>query len=305
MRTTSGHLIYTEVETMELKKHQPPMTVEEQIENLKNLGLIIDNEDEVKDFFNDISYFRLIKGFSIGLKKRNDIYNEGVTFDEIKELYLFNANFRQAIFAQVEKVEINLRCRISNYFSCKYGIFGYEDASNFQDATYHAGFLKDVEEKVTRNRKAPFVKNFQNNYETGKLPLYAIVELFSFGTLSKFYKNMKSEDKKAIAQTYGVGYTYLESWIEHIAFVRNICAHYGRIYNVKLAKTPALYKQYSKQGISSMRVFATLLCLKHVLPDDRHWKDFVDLIENLLDKYSHVKIEAMGFPENWKEILIK
>lgn len=34
-------------------------------------------------------------------------------------------------------------------------------------------------------------------------------------------------------------------------------------------------------------------------------KDFVDLIENLLDKYSHVKIEAMGFPENWKEILIK
>ena len=116
---------------------------------------------------------------------------------------------------------------------------------------------------------------------------------------------MKSEDKKAMAQTYGVGYTYLESWIEHISFVRYICAHYGRLYNVKLAKTPALYKQYSKQGISSMRVFATLLCLKHVLPDDRHWKDFVDLIENLLDKYSHVKIEAMGFPENWKEILIK
>ena len=305
MRTTSGHLIYTEVETVELNKHHPPMAVEEQIENLKSLGLIIDNEDEVKDFLNDISYFRLIKGFSIGLKKRNDIYNEGVTFDEIKELYLFNANFRQAIFAQVEKVEINLRCRISNYFLCKYGIFGYEDASNSQDATYHAGFLKDVEEEVTRNRKAPFVKNFQNNYETGKLPLYAIVELFSFGTLSKFYKNMKSEDKKAIAQTYGVGYTYLESWVEHIAFVRNICAHYGRLYNVKLAKTPALYKQYSKQGISSMRVFATLLCLKHVLPDDRHWKDFVDLIENLLDKYSRVKIEAMGFPENWKEILIK
>lgn len=74
MRTTSGHLIYTEVETVELKKHQPPMTVEEQIENLKSLGLIIDNEDEVKDFLNDISYFRLIKGFSIGLKKRNDIY---------------------------------------------------------------------------------------------------------------------------------------------------------------------------------------------------------------------------------------
>ena len=53
---------------------------------------------------------------------------------------------------------------------------------------------------------------------------------------------MKHEDKKAVAQIYGVKYTYLESWIEHIAFVRNICAHYGRLYNVNLSKTPALYK---------------------------------------------------------------
>jgi hypothetical protein len=26
--------------------------------------------------------------------------------------------------------------------------------------------------------------------------------------------------------------------------VRNICAHYGRLYNVNLVKTPMLYKQY-------------------------------------------------------------
>ena len=34
--------------------------------------------------------------------------------------------------------------------------------------------------------------------------MYALVELFSFGTLSKFYKNMRNPDKKAIAGTYGV-----------------------------------------------------------------------------------------------------
>ena len=49
---------------------------------------------------------------------------------------------------------------------------------------------------------------------------------------------MKHEDKKVVARIYGVKYTYLESWIEHIAFVRNICAHYGRLYNVNLSKTP-------------------------------------------------------------------
>ena len=57
------------------------MSVDEQVENLKELGLIIDDEEEVKAFLNDVSYFRLIKAYSIGLKKKNDKYNQGVKFE--------------------------------------------------------------------------------------------------------------------------------------------------------------------------------------------------------------------------------
>ena len=303
MRTTSGHLIYTEVKSMDKKIYQEPLTIDEQINNLSNIGLIISNREEVKNFLNDVSYFRFIKAFSIGLKQKNGGYNSGVTFDEIKELYLFNCNFRQSLFVQIEKIEINLRCRISNYFSCKYGNFGYEDSSNFNDSVYHTQFLADIDFEISRNEKAPFVKNFRNNYETGKLPLYALIELFSFGTLSKFYKNMKNEDKKEVAKLYGVGYTYLESWIEHIAFVRNICAHYGRLYNVNLAKTPSLYKQYSNIGINNKRIFATLLCIRYLLLNDKHWDEYVDLIGLFFEKYPNVKIDLMGFPPDWDKLL--
>lgn len=75
------------------------MTIDEQIENLKSLGLIINDEDKAKVFLNDVSYFRLIKAFGLGLKQNNSKYIEGTTFDEIVELYLFNANFRQLLFA--------------------------------------------------------------------------------------------------------------------------------------------------------------------------------------------------------------
>ncbi|HBA68391.1 MAG TPA: CAAX protease, partial [Lachnospiraceae bacterium] len=51
----------------------------------------------------------------------------------------------------------------------------------------------------------PFIKNFMNNYEAGDIPFYALVEILSFGTLSKFYKNMKNTDKKQIAAIYGIG----------------------------------------------------------------------------------------------------
>ena len=286
-----------------LKQHQPPMTIDEQIENLKNIGLIVENEEYAKKILNDISYFRLIKAYSINLKSKNGKYCEKVTFEQIVELYLFNANFRQVIFPEIEKVEINVRCRIANYFAEQYGVLGYLEADNFVNAEYHKMFLDDIEEEIRRNSKAPFVKNFHDNYEGGNLPIYALVEILSFGTLSKFYKNMKNQDKKAIAKSFGVGYTYFESWLESISYVRNICAHYGRLYNAKLSKTPILYKEYSEAGIGNNRIFGVLLCLKHLLKGDDHWNLFVDKIELLFDKYESVDIKTMGFTENWKELL--
>ena len=287
----------------ELKKHQPPMTIDEQIENLKNIGLIVGNEEYAKRILNDISYFRLIKAYSLNLKIKNGRYRENVTFEQLVDLYLFNANFRQIIFPEIEKIEINVRCRISNYFADKYGVLGYLDADNFVNAKYHQEFMYDIKEEIRRNSKTPFVKNFCENYQGGMLPIYALVEIFSFGTLSKFYKNMKNPDKKTIAKSFGIGYTYLESWLESISYVRNICAHYGRLYNVKLAKTPMLYKEYLEAGISNNRIFGVLLCLKHILKNDDHWNLFVDKIEILFDKYENVDITTMGFKENWKELL--
>lgn len=290
---------------MKLKTQQPPMSVDEQIKNLKSIGLIINDEALAYEFLNDVSYFRLIKAFSLGLKEKNGFYDEGVTIEHIIELYLFNCNFRQLLFSQIEKIEVNLRCRIANYFSAKYGVLGYEYEANFENKEYHDALLKDIVLEIERNRKSPFVKNFMINYQEGKIPFYALIELFSFGTLSKFYKNMKSDDKKAISSSYKIGYTYLESWIESIAYVRNVCAHYGRLYNAKLAKTPILYKQYAKDGIRNNRIFAVILCMKRMIKNDRHWIDFVDSIQNLFDKYDHVDKRTMGFSDNWEELLLE
>ncbi len=287
----------------ELKKHQPPMTIDEQVENLKNIGLIVDDEEYAKKILNDISYFRLIKAYSLNLKSKNGCYNKQTAFKEIVDLYLFNSNFRQLIFPEIEKVEINVRCRLANFFAEQYGVLGYLQAENFSNENYHAQFLEDIKEEVRRNSKAPFVRIFKENYEGGNLPIYALVEVFSFGTLSKFYKNMLNKDKKAIAKTFGVGYTYFESWLESISYVRNICAHYGRIYNAKLSKTPILYKEYTQVGIGNNRIYGVLLCLKYLLKDDDHWNLFVDKIELLFDKYPCVQISTMGFPENWKVLL--
>ena len=71
---------------MELKEHQPSMSVDEQLENLKAIGLKIDDEDYARQILNDISYFRLIKAYGLGLKRKNtdfdgsiaDFYSRGL-----------------------------------------------------------------------------------------------------------------------------------------------------------------------------------------------------------------------------------
>ena len=291
---------------MERKLHQPAMSVDKQIENLKSKGLAIQDEDYAKSFLNDVSYFRVIKAYSLGLKEKNGIYNEGVTFEQIVSLYLFNCKFRQALFPLIERVEINLRCRLSNYVSGKYGVLAYLDPSIFANhRERHEQFLEDVRKEIARNKRSPFVKNFLDNYIEGAIPLYALVEILSFGTLSKFFKNMSNEDKKAIASFFGVSFPYFESWLESIAYMRNICAHYGRLYNAKLTKSPKLYKRYHAEKIENYRVFAILVCLKHLIPNDRHWEEFVDVVGALLQKYPHVEFAKIGFPEAWKEILLQ
>ena len=141
----------------ELKQHPLPMTIDEQIENLKSLGLIIENEEYAKKILKDISYFRLIKAYSLGFKPKNGKYEEGVTFEQIVELYLFNANFRQVTFAEIEKIEVNVRCRIANYFAEVYGVLGYMEPQNFVDEEYHRAFMADIEEEVRRNSKTPIL----------------------------------------------------------------------------------------------------------------------------------------------------
>ncbi|GAB2024392.1 hypothetical protein OfM1_04620 [Lactovum odontotermitis] len=68
------------------RQQQRPLSVDEQIKNLKDLNLVFKDEDYAKCFLNDVSYFRFIKAYSLGLKPRNGKYNTGVTFEQIVEL---------------------------------------------------------------------------------------------------------------------------------------------------------------------------------------------------------------------------
>jgi abortive infection bacteriophage resistance protein len=232
----------------------------------------------------------------------NSEYYNGISFNKLADIYMFNARLRQILFSLIEEIEITLRCNISNFISIKYGNLSYENEEKFQNRLYHRNLLHELEKEVGRNNTS-FVKNFKYNYEEGKLPFYAVIELFSFGMLSKFFGNLKPEGKKAIAKgNYNIGYTYFESWLNSISFVRNICAHYGRLYNVKLVKQPLLYKEYKE--VSNYRIFAVILCMKNIIENEMLWLSFKNELLALVEKYStSINLEYIGFIDGWENLI--
>lgn len=155
-------------------------------------------------------------------------------FQKMYLAYSYPASLMPTLFSKIEIIEINLRTRLSNHICENYGVLGYKNPSIMPSKEYHASLMNDVNREIKRNSRSPFIRNFKDNYENGDIPFYALAETLSFGTLSRFYKNLNTDDKATIADLYNLKYSYLESWIETIAYVRNLCAHYGRLYNVKL-----------------------------------------------------------------------
>lgn len=160
-------------------KHKPALTVTKQTENLVNLGLIVNDKDYAERILNEISYFRLIKGYNHGLKPKNSNYKENIFFEDIVDLYYFDASLRRLLFSQIESIEIILRTRIVNYFCSKYGVLGYLNFENFKNKEYHERFLVEINLEMNRNSKSPYVKNFRENYNGGELPFYALVEIMN------------------------------------------------------------------------------------------------------------------------------
>ena len=145
------------------KSHQAPIDVNEQIENLISLNLQIEDKDYAKSVLNRVSYYRIIKAYSITLKE-NGKYIDGTTFENIVDLYLFDMELRHILFSLIEHVEVYLRAVITNYFSLKYGNFGYKDLSNYKKKNFQESAINELEREIKRNKKSPFIHNFEKKY---------------------------------------------------------------------------------------------------------------------------------------------
>ncbi len=219
----------------------------EQIEILKNKGVIIRDEEDAKNKLLIGNFYNIINGYKSPFleKSEPEKFIEGCTFEEIYELYTFDRNLRSIIFPAILTIENKLRSLIAYYFSEKYGHANYLALDNFdlppnatpelklKRRTYVLELISSIHSTLSiAVEKKEYITHYISKY--GFVPLWVLVNDLTFGQLSKFYSLMKQPEKIKVSMYWdNLKYSDLESYLKTLSFFRNLCAHDDRIYNAR------------------------------------------------------------------------
>lgn len=222
-------------------------------------------------------------------------------------LYEFDNRLRQMLFSAIQQIEISLRSKIINKFSLAHGAMWFLDSSLSVDKHKFADNLSTLERELQRS-KDDFIKEHFSKYSaSGFPPAWKLIELTSFGCLTKLYFNFSNTSvKKKIAREYGVPqHEILESWMKSVNALRNACAHHGRVWNRIMAVKPQLPSYLKSNWLSNVsvapnRLYAILCCIIYWLNAISPNHTLVNDFKALLRAYTNVDTKAMGFPENWE-----
>jgi abortive infection bacteriophage resistance protein len=286
--------------TQQLDQHvMPPFTIDQQIDFLASQGLVIRDRYAVAEALAHVNCHRLCRYAS----RENNQFPAETTFELIWQAYQFDKKLRYLILELTEDIEISLRAHLAHHLSLEWGgTFNYLDGSLFLNPKYHQEFLAELDDQVSKRRRDdPVIKRCLAIHDN-KLPIWVALETFSFGMLSRFFSNLRSEIKDAISIRHYQHFpsTYTAVWLWSLGNARNICAHYGRLYRKSFAIHPALGNIDAKLGIRRDSLFAIIFVTKYLVEDRSVWDRFVINIEALLDGYSEfIDMSLIGFPEKW------
>lgn len=286
-----------------------PLEVLALIQTLKDRGLSFADDNEILAFLENVSYFR----FRTYLRpmERNVVthqYKTDASFEKAVSLYQFDARLRTFVFAAIQQIEISLRAKVINQFSLSHGPFWFMQPELAIDKHKFTENLGTLERELQRS-KSDFIKEHYAKYgKEGYPPAWKMLELVSFGCLTKLYFNFSDTPvKKKIARLYGVPqHEMLESWMKSVNVLRNACAHHERVWNRVMPVVPQLPDTLRNLWIttkpqSSNRFYAVFCCLIYWLNAIEPRNTLVQDFKVLVQAFPNIDTAAMGFPENWKE----
>jgi abortive infection bacteriophage resistance protein len=294
---------------------KPALSYADQLQQLKNRGLIVENDTKALHLLESISYYRL-SGYwypMLAMPKSAHIFKPDSTFNNAFKLYCFDRELRKLLIGELEKIEVAIRARMIYELSHRHGSFWYTNSALFRNPAQHGSTISKIGVEYNRSDEK-FIVDFKTKYNDPMPPSWMMLELTSFGSLSMLYKNLAgTHDRRDIAHYFGLDDTTFESWLHSIVYVRNVCAHHSRLWSRVMRITPVIPASprftflnhtivfHPTTGLpNNNRTYFLLSMLIYLLNIVNPKHAFKNKLLKLLKSYPMVDVRAMGFPHGWE-----
>ena len=289
------------------------LTIAQQVQSYIDAGMVITSRADVEKALKSIGFYRL-RGYSFHLyDNATKKYVPGTKFEDILKLYQFDQELSSLIFSIISKSEVALRVRLVESLLIHGDPLVLQDSSIFKEKKLYWQNMSTVASEIARSNDVFIKHNFDNH--DGEVPVWAAVEVLSFGTLSKIIKNLKTGTGSSYS-ILAANYQYkskkgnmvnpsqkmLASWIQGVSVLRNMCAHNSRIYNRTIHTTPEILDvDKITPPPAHNGLYQILLAMKYLRSSDDEWTVFVDEFDKLIQKNnSIISLTAMNLPTDWK-----
>lgn len=270
-------------------------------------------------------------------KYRGKKHLVGTRLEDISALADFDHRLRLCIVSGTEDFEVRLRTAIAHQIAQKdeLGHLKVEqlDRKNCtkkpknSQKTSHSIFLDTVREVTARalQENDDFAIHHSQTYGPD-LPVWAVVEHLTFGSLIHLYTYLRADDKRQIALKFGVNHPkYFETFIRAIANLRNKASHGVRLFNKPLKHSlniadngvSSRYLDRTRSFLTenqslSRRIYTHAAILQYLLSSHEsgtEWGlNFVRVIESIPsiilgseETPTITPIRNMGFPIGWED----
>jgi len=292
-----------------VKYTKPALSFEQQSQILLDRGLIAD-KTELCHFLSRVNYYRF-SGYLFPFRKRgSDVFIDGTTFEKVKNIYDFDQDLRHYTLSLLEEIEIAiLRTKMVERFTREYGPFCYTDENCFSSnisSAIHYRIMDSIDQNLDRSDEE-FIIRFRTKYTAEKyLPFWMVSESNSFGLLSLIFKYLPRKVIIPLSKQFNLHSNDFISWIHSLSNVRNICAHYSRLWNRVLPIKPAVPIRkyhpefYNPQKIRNDKYLVILAIMNYLMVNINNERNPVKEFKELVDRYPQISLDKMGVPLDWQ-----
>jgi abortive infection bacteriophage resistance protein len=280
---------------------KPALTFADQVALLQARGLRMEDHSYAEEVLSHVSYYRMSAYFRPFRQAGSERF-ANASFSDVLELYKFDKDLRLMVSDTLESIEVHFRTRLTYHLALRGGAFAHIDPIYFLPTFDHTKFLSELRDQEKKSSDK-FVVHFRKTYvEERFLPIWMSSELMSFGFLSRIFSKLTTDLQREIAGDFNVHQSVLRNWLHTLSYVRNICAHHGRLWNREMSITfliPNARDRWKYLGVEPKRCYGLIVLICDILSRISDSTRCKDEFAAHLSTANPMQLAGMWVPKNW------